>query len=428
MLVIGIGYLFPISAIWAAFDYWKVLFPKSNIEFVVTGVYQVGSMVTVALLVLFGTSGHLGKRIQGGFGGQFVCLAAILAFRWAPVEESDELYYPLLLSVLLCSVATGYLDSALFAVCSQYQNDMQRMLQIGIGLGTMVSVFYRDLTKLIMSRDVADATSLYFVVALATVIFCIACYRLLMRLEVSRHVKLSIGAEADAAAAFATPPRSPVLSQYTSGTPLSPLMGTPLLPEEDKRSSVAAKGGDARTAAGRRGEDKFSVVLRLVWRQQMVIFLNLTLTTLSYPGMITSIPCREFSFLEKDAWFQTLLLTAFTSADIVGRIMTKYTFGLTYNNIYWTVVFRFFLSPLILFCIWSSALGDAVSFSVVMAFGFLNGYCVSLALIVPNEMKHLSDDQRKVCSFMSACSVNSGLCAGSLLAAAAAAGLGLSGS
>lgn len=23
MLVIGIGYLFPIAAIWAAFDYWK---------------------------------------------------------------------------------------------------------------------------------------------------------------------------------------------------------------------------------------------------------------------------------------------------------------------------------------------------------------------------------------------------------------------
>ena len=27
MLAIGIGYLFPISAIWAAFDYWKVLEP-----------------------------------------------------------------------------------------------------------------------------------------------------------------------------------------------------------------------------------------------------------------------------------------------------------------------------------------------------------------------------------------------------------------
>lgn len=42
MTVIGIGYLFPISAIWAAFDYWKVLFPEENIEFAVTGVYQAG--------------------------------------------------------------------------------------------------------------------------------------------------------------------------------------------------------------------------------------------------------------------------------------------------------------------------------------------------------------------------------------------------
>jgi len=419
MLVIGIGYLFPISAIWAAFDYWKVLFPDSNIEFVVTGVYQVGSMVTVALITLFSTRGDLGKRILGGFGGQFVCLGAILSFRWAAVEN-DELFYPLLLSVLLCSVATGYLDSALFAVCSQYQNDMQRFLQIGIGLGTMVSVFYRDLTKLIMSRDVADATSLYFVVALATVILCISCYRLLMRLEVSRHVKLSVGDADVDSAAFATPPRSPMLSatsQYTSGTPL---LGTPLLDEDQKPPRAAHHSGGA--------SPEFSVVFRLVWRQQMVIFLNLTLTTLCYPGMVTSIPCRQFTFLEKDHWFQTLLLTAFTVADIIGRIMTKYTFGLTYKSIHWTVVVRLFVSPAILLCIQSRALGDAVSFSVVMAFGFLNGYCVSLALIVPNEMKHLTENQRKTCGFMSACSVNSGLCAGSLLAAAAAVGLGLGGS
>lgn len=38
--MIGIGYLFPIAAIWSAFDFWKALFPGSNIEFSVTVVYQ----------------------------------------------------------------------------------------------------------------------------------------------------------------------------------------------------------------------------------------------------------------------------------------------------------------------------------------------------------------------------------------------------
>lgn len=40
MVVIGIGYLFPIAAIWAAFDYWKLLFPDQNVEFAVTALYQ----------------------------------------------------------------------------------------------------------------------------------------------------------------------------------------------------------------------------------------------------------------------------------------------------------------------------------------------------------------------------------------------------
>lgn len=42
MVVIGIGYLFPIAAIWAAFDYWKLLFPDQNVEFAVTALYQAG--------------------------------------------------------------------------------------------------------------------------------------------------------------------------------------------------------------------------------------------------------------------------------------------------------------------------------------------------------------------------------------------------
>lgn len=186
MLVIGIGYLFPIAAIWAAFDYWKVLFPDANVEFAVTALYQVGSIITVAALS-FTDSFVLGRRILGGFSGQFLCLAGILAFRWLPVAPA-MLYHLLLGVVLLCSVATGYLDSALLSLCSQYSSNMQQYLQIGIGFGTLVSVIYRDATKLLMSHDIADATCAYFSIALVTVIVCILAYRLLMTLPVSRHV------------------------------------------------------------------------------------------------------------------------------------------------------------------------------------------------------------------------------------------------
>ena len=50
MVIIGVGYLFPMAAIWAAFDYWKMLFPDRNVEFAATAWYQVGSLLTVIFL------------------------------------------------------------------------------------------------------------------------------------------------------------------------------------------------------------------------------------------------------------------------------------------------------------------------------------------------------------------------------------------
>jgi len=419
MTIIGIGYLFPISAIWAAFDYWKVLFPDINIEFVVTGVYQCGSMITVIFLML-AKSFSLGPRILGGFAGQFACLAVIFAFRWLSIP-SAALLEILMVVVLLCSVATGYLDSAVLALCSQYSPRMQGSLQIGIGLGTLVSVLYRDATKLLLPGDLVNATSFYFAVALVTVLICVSCYRLLMSLPVSKAILQADGGGCDIqtinspvpnACGFTSPPRS----RQTSADERS----DPLLAAEAAQTHVQGKVEDESSS--------FAGVWPHVWRNQAVAFLNLFLTTLCYPGLITSIPCRQFLALEDEHWFQTLLLTAFTLADIVGRFMTDDRFGrlgLYHGNIWLTLVARSAIFPLVVYCISDASASDMAAFVVVALFGMLNGFCVSLSLIVMNDIPGLSADQRKTCGRISACSVNGGLCAGSLAAAALASILGL---
>mmetsp|Transcript_103468 Transcript_103468/g.297240 ORF Transcript_103468/g.297240 Transcript_103468/m.297240 type:complete len:428 (+) Transcript_103468:61-1344(+) len=413
MTVIGIGYLFPISAVWAAFDYWKVLFPDINIEFVVTGVYQTGSMFTVIFLML-AKSFSLGPRILGGFCGQFVCLAIIFAFRWLPVTR-DALFYLLLVVILFCSVATGYLDSAVLSLCSQYSPRMQQFLQIGIGLGTLVSVLYRDTTKLLMSgRGLADATSMYFAAALATVLICVACYRLLMSLPVSKAVL------AGEVTTWNSPP--PLACNFASPTP-----GGRLRTDSSNRAKSLLEAEQQEVANDEALAD-FTTVWPRVRINQSVAFLNLFLTTLCYPGLITSIPCRQFTALRAEHWFQTLLLTAFALADIVGRFLTDERLGragLHYGNIWMTVVVRATLFPAMLFCIASPNASDGLAVAVVAAFGLLNGFCVSLALMVMNDIPELSAEQRKTCGRISACSVNSGLCVGSLAAAVLAIALGL---
>lgn len=369
MLVMGVGYLFPISAIWAAFDYWTLLFPGTNIEFVVTGVYQLGSVVTVAVLSVTPAL-VLGPRILGGFAGQFACLAVILALRWVTLP-ANLLLDPLLMLVLFCAIATGYLDSALYSLCSQYDPEMQRFLQIGLGFSTFVSVMYRDTTKVMMSGDIADATSIYFAASLVTVLICIASYKTLMSLPLSQSVCM-----ADEKLRRLKEPLCP---------PQSPSQVSPL------PTTCEAESTDAKADAS------FGAVWGSVWRNELVIFCNLLLTTLCYPGLLTSIPCRQFTALRGEQWFQTLLLTAFTVADIMGRFMTHYRAGLDHKNIWLTVVVRAVIFPLMMYCILSSAAHDLMSFAVVCMFGFLNGYCVSMALIVPNEIPGLSSEQRSTC-------------------------------
>lgn len=427
MMVIGIGYLFPISAIWAAFDYWKLLFPSENIEFTVTLLYQAVSLLTVAVLS-FSTSFRLGPRILGGFGGQFLCLLAFLFFRWIiDLMAQGALYGLVLLLVALCAVATGCLDSSLLALCSQYSPRMQGWLQLGIGFGTLVSVLYRDGTKFFFNSDMADSVTAYFSIALVTVLVCIGCYKLLMRLPISRQVCLREGAGQP----FLSPPPSPGRQEsfkcYTPTISASPMPGMPV----SDRSKVVDVEDEKQECGLELAELDTSLtgVLKIVWRNQLAVFSNFTLTTLCYPGMLTSIPCRDFLALRSGAWFETLLLTVFTLCDITTRFFTHRRCGLRWNNIWITVLMRLALFPAVLYCILSPDSTDVVSIVVVGLFGALNGYVCSLSLIVVNEIPMLvTDDQRKSCGRISACSVNGGLAAGSLLAALFASSLGISSS
>merc|ERR1719148_239056 len=101
--------------------------------------------------------------------------------------------------------------------------------------------------------------------------------------------------------------------------------------------------------------------------------------------------------LRSGQWFQTLLLTAFTVSDIVGRFLTGFRFGLHPGNIGISIILRALVFPLIVLCIMDPAMSDHFAFVVVAMFGFLNGYFVSMSLIVVNEIPQMTDSQRKTC-------------------------------
>ena len=50
--IVGVGYLFPFSALTQPVDYWQLLFPDFNIEFPLTTIYMYTNLCMLTLLVL----------------------------------------------------------------------------------------------------------------------------------------------------------------------------------------------------------------------------------------------------------------------------------------------------------------------------------------------------------------------------------------
>ncbi|KAF4686038.1 Metal transporter cnnm2 [Perkinsus olseni] len=401
MVIIGTGYLFPISAIWAAFDYWKHLFPNTNVEFPITCIYQklqgnntcaltIGLVILLNRLVAASTTAQFKQRIYGAFAGQFLGLLTILVSRWISLGDGTR-YVSLMALVLFLSVVTAFADSSLLALNSQYSPKMQEAMQIGIGLSTFVSVIYRDTTKL-MAASVADATTIYFGAALVTVgevvaafvvkiLICASCFYSLMGMPISAHLHNVIKPE-----------------------------------DEDNTDDAATQRLLGPSDRPPHHSLHIADVFSKVWFHEAVIFAQLIITLTCYPAVVTAIPCVTFTSLDEDHWFQTILLTVFTTADVIGRFSVRFRGPLEYSNIWMTLVFRALLVPILISCATGSISSDWASLSAIFVFGLANGYSVSLTLITVNEIPGLTADELKATGRFSAVSLNLGLCLGGFLA------------
>ena len=397
MMIIGVGYLFPMCALFAAFDYWKILFEDfraKSIEFDLMVVYQTCSVTTVFALSLVETMDmHL--RIVGGFVGQFIALLFISMFPLlSGFIPSEILYYVLLILTFLMAVSTGFLDSALLCFNSQYSPRMQEALQIGIGCSIFASVIYRDVTKMIGS-NITESSIIYFICSLVTVLACLWNYISLLRHPVSWPIRTSAVFRGDLVVTGLGGDESPIMELV------------PSYPDSTKKKTSPTIGS----------------VLKKCWKNQLVVFVHFLFCSLGYPAMITAIPLYSPSlsintFLGKENWYQAILLTAFTVADTASRFGVRHRFSFTPENFYKSVLIRAALIPLL----WMAACGfvvqsDLFSVLAVVLFGITNGYCISLSLILINEIPEMSMEELAVAGRFSAFSVNAGLCVGGIIAA-----------
>eukprot|EP01031_Cornospumella_fuschlensis_P041318 gene41318-50428_t len=77
MAIIGVGYLFPFSALTQPVDFWHHVFPNFNIEFPLTTLYMWVNLLALAAVVFWGGKPNYEHRIVAGLVGQALVLVLV---------------------------------------------------------------------------------------------------------------------------------------------------------------------------------------------------------------------------------------------------------------------------------------------------------------------------------------------------------------
>ncbi|KAF1779655.1 Major facilitator superfamily domain [Phytophthora cactorum] len=168
--LVGIGFLFPFSALTQPVDYWKMLFPDYNIEFAITSVFMYTSLAFLSFLVMFFGKPKYTGRIVGGFVGQLIVLVFVPTSYFLASSSTAVLG-----ATAVAAIATAFIDSCAIALRS---------------FGSI----YRDLTKLVFPTDQLLASSLiYFYSGALTIAVCIGAYYKAMKLQITKKYLLTEG-------------------------------------------------------------------------------------------------------------------------------------------------------------------------------------------------------------------------------------------
>ena len=374
---VGVGYLFPFSALTQPVDYWHKVFPDFNIEFPLTTLYMWVNLIFLFLIVFFGGEPSYTFRIVGGFVGQLLVLIAVPSFYFLHMDEHTH-YTMIMLATAVAAITTAFVDSVAIGFAAQFPTRVQEALQFGIGFSTLIGSVYRVITKLVFPVDqVVESSLLYFYSGAVTIVLCIFAYYYILTLPLTKRC-LSFGVSQDGNTTNSNEDSANLLTKDAE-------QGSIQL--QSRQKSDAGYGSiDQSVDIIEEGPINRWVLLRKVAFSEFIVFVLFFSTLLLWPPLITEIKSFNFPTLQATQWWPLILLLVFSSSDCIGRLCLSYRGWLNGDNIWMAVLARFALFPLIV-CSAKGIIFTHDIFSVVFVFllGYTNGYLGSLAILFVNE-------------------------------------------
>jgi equilibrative nucleoside transporter 1/2/3 len=368
--LVGIGYLFPFSALTQPIDYWKMLFPDFNIEFTLTSTFMYTNLLFLDMIVLCTKQQpwYTG-RIVGGFMGQLIVLSFVPTSYFFLTSESSNAI-AVLGGTAAVAIATAFIDSSTIALVSHFPLRVQESFQLGVGLSTLIGSIYRDVTKFVFpSNQLVASTLIYFYTGAITIALCIGAYYKLMRMKMTKKcLNLKTGDNNT----------NTINEDEESGVELTER--SPLLVQQQSNARSSSPPGLKSS-----GLSKWFVLKKIWFLELLVTFVFISTLSL-WPPLMTEIKSYQFPYLQSNGWYSLILLTIFSIWDCVGRFMVRYRFGLTSQNIWLPVLLRLVLIPIFIGIVQQKIFQhDAWSILFVSILGHTNGYLGTMTIIFVNE-------------------------------------------
>lgn len=385
-VVMGVGYLFPFSALTQPIDYWHKLFPDFNVEFPLTFVYMWVNLAALTLIVFSGVEPSYTFRLVGGFIGQFAVLIFVPSMYFFHLDERMN-FIMLMIATSFVAIITAYIDSVIISFASQYPKKIIESMQFGIGLSSLIGSVYRLFTKAVfLPSEVIESSMLYFYVGAFTVLSGVASYYIVLSLPLSKEcLYFGVGVPSGGRRSRTSSAMNSKDIEYQSVQMTERTVELTTVNGESKtliHTEEASYGSTSlQTTTEEPPLDKWQLFYKVFYVEFQVFLVYFTTLTV-WPPLVTDIRSFNFPFLNDSQWWPLLLMFVLAVADCLGRLSVPYRMGLTAVTLPYWVYIRILLIPLMI-CSAKSIFFTNDFFSIIFVFtmGFSNGYLGSLAII-----------------------------------------------
>lgn len=423
-IAIGVGYLFPFSALTQPVDYWNELFPDFNVEYTITNVYMWVNLLFIGALVILGGEPVYKRRIFVGFLGQLLILVIVPTSWFFHFNESVN-YWVVVSCTTIAAIVTALIDSCAISFSAQFPESIQAGFQVGIGMSTLIGSVYRIFTKLVFRADkVVSSSLLYFYCGAGTIAFCMLCFKWLLAMDISKNA-IRFGLSPYSRNQLENRDRKEFKISHELDI-LLPSTDLALKPFSTNYQTVSAVE-DGRRSDGFKtpskvltDEELFSMaakckILMRILPALGVVFVVFFTTLALWPALVTEIPSYNFHYLQETSWWSLLLLFNFAVTDCLGRTLVVYRGILTKDNIWIFAALRLLCVPALVCCSkgWVFT-NDLWTVFFVAILGYTNGYLGSLSIIMVNEW--IDEEFKGLAGTFTGFALNAGLVVGATAA------------